>query len=149
MSEHTTKLYDLSTGKSVTSLTGFSSPIDEYRAAFTERAHLFLNYYTFQDGEIRKRALTRGEFWDLAGAAAAYLNEQGLAKGDRIVHGFSANSLHDLIFRLAAVLVGCVPVTINWQEDNKEHISEEIVWVRIISQNNLICPYYRLANLYI
>ena len=122
MTEHGTNLYDLSTGESVTSLTDFSSPIDEYRAAFTEREHLFLNYYTFHDGDIQKRTLTRGEFWELACSTAAYLSEHGLSKGDRIIHGFSSNSLYDLIFRLAAVLVGCVPVTVNWQADDNEHI---------------------------
>ncbi len=119
---HNSDLYKLSTGESVTSSTDFSSPIDEYRAAFADRGHLFLNYYTFQDGEVQKRTLTRGEFWDLAYSAAAYLNDQGLSKGDRIVHGFSANTLDDLIFRLAAVLVGCVPVTVNWQADDNELI---------------------------
>jgi len=122
MAEYNTKLYDLSTGKSVTSLSPYSSPIDEYRAAFADRAHLFLNCYTFQDGDVQKRTLTRGEFWDLACSAAAYLSDQGLSKDDRIVHCFSSNTLHDLIFRLAAVLVGCVPVTVNWQADDNELI---------------------------
>jgi len=122
MAEYNTKLYDLSIGKSVTSLSPYSSPIDEYRAAFADRAHLFLNCYTFQDGDVQKRTLTRGEFWDLACSAAAYLSDQGLSKDDRIVHCFSSNTLHDLIFRLAAVLVGCVPVTVNWQADDNELI---------------------------
>ena len=122
MPEYNTRLFDLSTGKPVTSLSHFSSPVDEYRAAFEDRAQLFLNYYTFQEGETNKLALTRGEFWDLACSAAAYLSEHGLSKGDRIVHAFSANSLYDLAFRLAAVLIGCVPVTINWQADDNEHI---------------------------
>ena len=116
------ELYTLSTGKPVTSLSPFSSPIDEYRNAFEDRANPFLNYYTFQEGKVKKLALTRGEFWDLACSAATYLSEHGLAKGNRIVHCFSANSLYDLVFRLAAVLVGCVPVTINWQADSNETI---------------------------
>lgn len=115
-------LYELSTGTSITSLTYFSSPIDEYRAAFEDRAHLFLNYYTFQEEQVKKQALTRGEFWDLACSAAIYLREQGILKGDRIVHCFSSNSLYDLVFRLAAVMVGYVPVTINWQADDNERI---------------------------
>ena len=122
MPEYNGKLYDLSTGKSITSLTRFSSPIDEYRTVFAERAPLFLNYYTFQGEDIEKRSLTRGEFWDMACSAAAYLSEQGLSKGDRIVHAFSSNSLYDLIFRLAAIMMGCVPVTINWQADDNERI---------------------------
>jgi len=120
------ELYTLSTGKPITSLSPFSSPIDEYRNAFEDRANPFLNYYTFQEGKVKKFALTRGEFWDLACSAATYLSEQGLAKGNRIVHCFSFNSLYDLVFRLAAVLVGCVPVTINWQADSNETIIYKI-----------------------
>jgi len=122
MPEYNAKLYGLSTGEAITSLSQFSSPIDEYRAAFEDRANLFLNHYTFPEGEVKKLALTRGEFWDLAYSTAAYLNEHGLSKGDRIVHCFSSSSLYDLVFRLAAVLVGCVPVTINWQADDNERI---------------------------
>ena len=122
MPKYNTTLYSLSTGGTVISLTHFSSPLDEYRAAFEDRAQLFLNYYTFPEGEVKKLALTRGEFWDLACSAAAYLSEHGLSKGDRIVHAFSSNSLYDLVFRLAAVLVGCVPVTINWQADDNERV---------------------------
>ena len=122
MSEYNAKLYDLSTGKPITSLTHFSSPIDEYRAAFENRAQPFLNYYTFPEGKVNKLALTRGEFWDLACSAAAYLSEHGLLKGDRIIHCFSANNLYDVAFRLAAVLTGCAPVTINWQADDNERI---------------------------
>ncbi len=58
MSLHNSDLYKLSMGESVTSSTGFCSPIDEYRAAFADREHLFLNYYTFQDGDIQKRTDT-------------------------------------------------------------------------------------------
>lgn len=116
------ELYNLSTGKPITSLSPFSSPPDEYRAAFADRTAPFLNYYTFPEGKVKKLTLTRGEFWELAYSAAAYLNEHGITKSDRIIHCFSANSVHDLAFRLAAVLMGCVPVTINWQADDNEHI---------------------------
>jgi len=122
MPKYNTTLYSLSTGGTIISLTHFSSPLDEYRAAFKDRAQLFLNYYTFPEREAKKLALTRGEFWDLACSAAAYLSEHGLSKGDRIVHAFSSNNLYDLVFRLAAVLVGCVPVTINWQADDNERV---------------------------
>lgn len=116
------ELYDLSTGKPITSLSSFSSPLDEYRAAFADRTAPFLNYYAFPEGKVKKLTLTREEFWELACSAAAYLNEHGLTKGDRIIHCFSANSIYDLVFRLAAVLVGCAPVTINWQADDNESI---------------------------
>ena len=122
MSEHKKNLYDLSDGTSVTALSSFSSPIDEYRAAFEDRAQPFLNHYTFEGRDIQKRSFTRGEFWDLACSAVAYLIDHGAVKGDRVVHCFSFNNLYDLVFRLAAVLVGCVPVTINWQADDNERI---------------------------
>lgn len=122
MIEHMNKLYELSTGGAVTSLSPFSSPADEYRAAFENRAQSFLDHYTFDGKNVQKRSLTRGDFWDLACSAAAYLTELGLSKGDRVVHFFSHNSLYDLVFRLAAVMVGCVPVTINWQVDTNETV---------------------------
>jgi acyl-CoA synthetase (AMP-forming)/AMP-acid ligase II len=122
MEKDNSRLYELSTGKPVTSLVDFTSPTDEYRAAFENREQLFLNYYTFPEGQVIQRRLTRGEFWNLACSAAACLNEYGLTKGNRLVHTFSANSLYDLVFRLAAVLTGCVPVTINWQADDNERI---------------------------
>lgn len=117
-----TELYSLTTGKPITSLTPFASPLEEYRAAFDETDLPFLYYYTFKEGHINKRSLTRGEFWDLACSAAAYLSQLGISRGSRVVHFFAANSLYDLVFRLAAVLVGCVPVTINWQADDNERI---------------------------
>jgi acyl-CoA synthetase (AMP-forming)/AMP-acid ligase II len=116
----------LTTGKPVTSLSPFSSPLEEYQAAFEERELPFLNYYTMRQGHVDKRSLTRGEFWDLAQKAAAHLSRIGLSRGSRVVHFFSANSLHDLVFRLAAVLVGCVPVTINWQADDDERIGYKV-----------------------
>ena len=116
------KLYSLTTGKPITSLTPFASPLEEYRAAFDETALPFLHYYTFKEGHVDKRSLTRGEFWDLACSAATHLSQIGIPKGSRVVHFFAANSLYDLVFRLAAVLVGCVPVTVNWQADDNERI---------------------------
>jgi len=115
--------YLLTTGKSVTSLTTFSSPIEEYCAAFENRDFPFLHFYTFKQDSIQKRTLTRGEFWALSCSAAAYLSNFGISKGDRIIHCFSANSPYDLVFRLAAVLVGGAPVTINWQADDNERIA--------------------------
>ena len=113
----------LTTGKSVISLTTFSSPTEEYRAAFENRHSPFLHFYTFKQGTIQKRTLTRGEFWELTCSAAAHLSNLGISKGGRIVHCFSSNSPYDLIFRLASVLVGGAPVTINWQVDDNERIA--------------------------
>jgi acyl-CoA synthetase (AMP-forming)/AMP-acid ligase II len=116
------ELYSLTTGKPLTSLSPFASPLEEYQAAFEERDYPFMNYYSFRQGQVAKRCLTRGEFWDLAQSAAAHLRRAGIAPGNRVVHFFAANSLYDLVFRLAAVLLGCVPITINWQADDNERI---------------------------
>jgi acyl-CoA synthetase (AMP-forming)/AMP-acid ligase II len=116
------KLYQLSNGKSVTSLTVFSSPFDEYHEAFKDRTIPFLIYYDLKDDQIEKNILNRGKFWDMACIAARILKNYGIVKGDHVVHAFSCNSPFDLIFRLASVLTGSVPVTINWQADNIEQI---------------------------
>ncbi|MFC1860608.1 AMP-binding protein [Chloroflexota bacterium] len=134
MSERNTKIYDLSTGEAITSVICFPSPIDEYCTAFVDRVPPFLDYYTFDGKGIQRRTLTRGEFWDLAYSAATYLTGQGLSKGDRVVHCFSHNSVYDLAFRLAAVLVGCVPVTINWQADD----NEVIIYKAMVTDSKLL-----------
>ena len=115
-------LYVLSTGTPINLLCPYTTPIEEYRAAFADRIQPFLFYYTFDEGGIKRRIFSRGEFWDLACLGAAYLAGRGLSKGDRIIHGFSDNSPYDLIFRLSAALTGCVPVTINWQADDNERL---------------------------
>jgi acyl-CoA synthetase (AMP-forming)/AMP-acid ligase II len=115
-------LYNLSNGKPVTALSSFSSPTDEYSAAFADRRSVFLKYYTFEEGQVSVRALTRGEFWDMASGVAGYLEGLGLIRGSRIVHCFSANNVSDAVFRLAAVLAGCSTVTINWQADSDDTI---------------------------
>jgi acyl-CoA synthetase (AMP-forming)/AMP-acid ligase II len=125
MSDTETGLYLLSNGKPVTSLSPYSSPLEEYRAAFKEREQPFLQFYFFDGKAVKSRALSRGEFWDLACAGAAYLSEQGVTKGDRVLHCFSSNSLYDAVFRLSAVLVGCAPVTVNWQVDDDERIAHK------------------------
>ncbi len=43
--------------------------------------------------------------------------------GSRELQLFAANSPRDLAFRLAAVLAGTVPVTVNWQADDLERIA--------------------------
>jgi len=104
-------------------MAAFPTPTEEYCAAFEKRDSPFLYFYTFRQESIRKRAFTRGEFWDLACTAAAHLSNLGISKGDRIVHCFSSNRSCDLVFRLASVLLGSVPVTINWQADDDDHIA--------------------------
>jgi acyl-CoA synthetase (AMP-forming)/AMP-acid ligase II len=45
-----------------------------------------------------------------------------VSAGDSVCFFFSANRTEDLAFRLAAVMIGCVPVTINWDADPAERI---------------------------
>jgi acyl-CoA synthetase (AMP-forming)/AMP-acid ligase II len=116
------ELYCLTTGEPVTDFSPFPSPLEEYQAAFDEPELPFLHYYTFRKERVERRSLTRGEFWELAISAAVHLSRSGVSPGSRVVHFFSANSLYDLVFRLAAVMTGCVPVTINWQADDDQRI---------------------------
>ncbi len=115
-------LYSLSDGSSIISRSPFSSPRDEYLAAFSESEAPFLYYYTLEDGEIKTQLLTRGLFFELACRGVNCLIGQGLNQGDRVVHCFSDNSPYDLILRLAEVLAGAVPAIVNWQADNEERI---------------------------
>ncbi len=138
MPQYSANLYGLSTDQSITSLNNFAQPLDEYKAAFRVRELPFLIHYSTDKENIYKYTLTRGEFWDLACSAATYLRNQRLSKGDRIVHGFSSNSPYDLIFRLAAIMTGCVPVTINWQADDNERIiyKTELTKARLVIFDN-------------
>lgn len=115
-------LYSLSNGEPVTTLTPFSCPSDEYRSAFSDRSSVFLKYYSFDEGRVGTRALTRGEFWDMACGVAVYLEGLNMIRGTRIVHCFSSNHLFDPVLRLAEVLVGCTTVTVNWQADSDDTI---------------------------
>lgn len=65
-----------------------------------------------------KTTWTRGELWALAQRFAYILKHQAkLRKGDCQVHLFGANSVEDVALRLASVMVGTVPVTVNWDSD--------------------------------
>ena len=64
--------------------------------------------------------LTRHEFLVQAQLAAYMLESLGIGTGDCHIHYFSGNNKYDLILRMAAVLIGSVPVTINWDADTPE-----------------------------
>ncbi|MDI6727271.1 MAG: class I adenylate-forming enzyme family protein, partial [Smithellaceae bacterium] len=123
-------LYDLTNGMPIASLSPFSNIYEEYARAFDDAAAPFLYHWRLEGGGLEKSLLTRGEFWNLAHAAAACCQGQGLVKGDRVIHGFSGNSPHDLVFRMAGTLCGSVPVTINWQTDDLERIRYKIELTR-------------------
>lgn len=122
MQNTTSQLYLLDSGMPVTDLSKFSSPIYEYQAAFKDHGQVFLNYYYSDGNGMHKHSLTRGEFYELSLRAVTALRKLGMGKGDHIIHGFSANNPWDLVFRLAGVMTGCVPVTINWQADNDQRL---------------------------
>jgi len=99
--------------------------MEDYRAAFvdTELEKPFLVVHQVQpDKTLSALQLTRGDFWLLARRAASKLRACGLQAGDVQIHFFSANTLGDLLYRLAAVMVGSVPATINWQADTAERV---------------------------
>jgi fatty-acyl-CoA synthase len=118
----TVDLYSLSTGEDIATRNPFPSPLHEYRDAFADPDEPFLYYYRTGGAGEAEQLVTRGEFWNRAVQTANYLAGRGLSKGDRIVHCFSQNCPDDLAFRLASVLTGCVPVTINWQADDDDTI---------------------------
>ena len=88
----------------------------------------YLTYYGIDGATkaIQVRRFTRGEFWALGCRAAALLQEAGLTRGDAATHYFTDNRLEDLAFRLGAVLLGTVPVTINWQADTPERVVHKV-----------------------
>ncbi|MDZ4165603.1 MAG: class I adenylate-forming enzyme family protein, partial [Smithellaceae bacterium] len=119
-------LYDLSNRMPISSLIPFTDIKEELTSAFADSGAPFLYYWSLGDGRLGRRVFTRGEFWRLSLAAAGLYREMGLQRGDRVMHGFSGNNPYDLLFRLAGIMTGCVPVTINWQADDRERISAKI-----------------------
>eukprot|EP00750_Incisomonas_marina_P026566 INCI5924.6.p1 GENE.INCI5924.6~~INCI5924.6.p1 ORF type:complete len:669 (-),score=70.25 INCI5924.6:311-2017(-) len=85
----------------------------------------FLVYY-YKDKDaphgLAAAPMSRAEFWRRAKIAAGILQAQGVAAGSYVAHYFSANDPTDLVFRVAATLVGAVPVTVNWQADTYERV---------------------------
>ena len=97
----------------------------EYLAAFAPQhsSDPFLTYYQVgDDKKLRAKKYTRGEFYEMALRAAAVMASTGLQPGDSVTHFFSCNTLGDLAFRLASVMLGTVPVTINWQADTVDKV---------------------------
>ena len=119
-------IYGLSDGSDIRSRAGFSSPTDEYLAAFADAERPFLYHYQVVSDRVETQLFTRGQFLELARRAANCLIFHGVEKNDRVAHCFSGNSPDDLILRLAEIMTGAVPVTINWQADNEERIIYKI-----------------------
>lgn len=94
-----------------------------YLEAFQEDAPFLYSYQIASDGRLQATHWSRKRFLTEAHAAALHLTKAGLGVGDRQLHCFAANHPMDLVFRLAAVLIGSVPVTVNWQADDEERIA--------------------------
>jgi acyl-CoA synthetase (AMP-forming)/AMP-acid ligase II len=89
-----------------------------YRKAFGKTGAPFLFFYENpSEAESQPCGYTRSDFLVLALKALEVLQRLGITRGERFLNGFGANSPLDLAFRLAAVLVGATPVTLNWQAD--------------------------------
>ena len=101
--------------------------MDAYHDAFESSKfdEPFLTTYTI-DGKslIVQERLTRHEFLVQVQLAAYMLESLGIGTGDCHIHYFSGNNKYDLILRMAAVLIGSVPVTINWDADTPERASK-------------------------
>lgn len=54
------------------------------------------------------------------------MHRVGLTTGSHVAHYFTDNRVEDLAFRLAAPMLGTVPVTINWQGDTLDRIIYKI-----------------------
>jgi acyl-CoA synthetase (AMP-forming)/AMP-acid ligase II len=99
----------------------------EYLQAFDASDETFLFYYdTDSSGRIRERCWQRDEFGQTARRAATVLIENSLKSGDRFCLCVGANQPLDLAFRLAAVMTGTVPVTVNWQADTVDRVCYKI-----------------------
>jgi len=86
----------------------------------------FLTFYPVpspSSSSTTKTTWTRGELWALAQRFAYVLKQEAkLQKGDCQVHLFAANSVEDVALRLASVMVGTVPVTVNWDSDPLDRV---------------------------
>mmetsp|Transcript_33027 Transcript_33027/g.77211 ORF Transcript_33027/g.77211 Transcript_33027/m.77211 type:complete len:480 (-) Transcript_33027:466-1905(-) len=106
-----------------------SAALGEYTEAFATDASSmpFLTYYSINaDKSLSTQEVSRGEFWLLACKAASVLQRVGLGFGDCTTHFFSDNTVGDLVFRLASVMMGTTPCTINWQADAAERVVHKV-----------------------
>lgn len=126
----------------------FSEALAPYAEGFLEADGPFLDFIGLEKSGLPSlRAWTRREFWDLACKAASVLRRYGLGKGHRFLCGFGENRFEDLAFRLAAVMTGAVPVTVNWQADSAEQASYKVrvTGCRLILHDGSFSPELREA----
>lgn len=103
------------------------TPLEDYLGPFTSGDEPFLCFHDFLSSKEEVRTCySRGEFWRLVRRCVATLLHSGLMKGDSHVHYFSGNSVVDLAMRTGSVVLGTVPVTVNWQADTAELVAYKI-----------------------
>ena len=100
-----------------------SMALAAYRDAFADATAPFLTAYRIAaDKSLLPQTWTRGEFWLAARRIATVLRDHGIGHGDCVTLCLGANHGLDLATRLAAVMTGAVPVTVNWQADTAERV---------------------------
>jgi len=105
----------------------YSPALKDYLPAFERSQEPFLFYYSMGNGKhLLRTALTRDALWVLARKAATVIRNAGCKTGDCFALCFSANHYSDLAFRLASIMTGTTPVTINRQADTIAQISYKI-----------------------
>lgn len=107
----------------------------EYREAFSNSNSSstedgpFLYYYSVQNHTktLEKHCYHREELLRRAVTAARYLKEKlQISEQDRVCHYFTSNKVEDIVLRLAAVILRCVPVTVNWSTDTTEKVAYKV-----------------------
>ena len=105
----------------------YSPALKDYLPAFENAQEPFLFYYSSGEGkQLLRTSLTRDVLWMQARKAASVIRNAGCKTGDCFALCFSANHYFDLAFRLASIMTGTTPVTINWQADTIAQISYKI-----------------------
>ncbi|KAJ8603610.1 hypothetical protein CTAYLR_004840 [Chrysophaeum taylorii] len=95
--------------------------VEKYLGAFKTDGS-FVEYLSVNaKKELEATWYSRREVLALARKGAGVLRSH-LGAGECCLHFFTDNRFEDLVFRLASVLVGSVPVTVNWQSDDAERV---------------------------
>jgi len=105
-------LYGLSDGSDILSRADFSSPADEYLAAFAGLDRPFLYHYKVAGDGVETQLFTRGQFLELARRGASCLISHGVEKGDRVAL-LLPNSPPYIIGYYAILNVGAIVVNLN------------------------------------
>eukprot|EP01031_Cornospumella_fuschlensis_P042540 gene42540-51978_t len=113
-----------------TALLEYASLLSCYEDA-SEKAEVFIKYYDIIEEQgnktVRELAYSRGDFLRLVTQVISLFTSRGIGKGSRVLHNFSGNRIEDVIIRAAAVFLGFVPVTVNWQADSADQIKYKLV----------------------